>query len=403
MRVRLIAAVLAVCGIAVAGAGFASASSSASATAAKAPITILQIGDTTGATKIIGVTHLAGMEAAAAYYNAHGGIAGHKVIVKHVSDGGDSTTAATDFLNNLSPPPTMCDCGAEGGDAGALIPVVAKNPVFALALNDGASQCLTNAAVNCPHEYTVGGSTSAPAQAAADWFKKKGITKVAVIQEQITFTENENTYMLKAFAKDGITVTTTATFPATALDLTPQVQQAQSSGAQASFVEVLASPTGFALTARHNLAWNAPMLFDVAGSSLDLTTLAPAADLNNVFLTIFDEMNPKFKPLKVATQRLIKYAEPFGGVGAVPLDVASTGWDPVVALNAIVTASHGNLSVAALTKAALKMKPTDPNRTFSLKLGWTKNNHENVLESPKDYSIVGVGKVINGQVYSGQL
>ena len=262
--------------------------------------------------------------------------------------------------------------------------------------------------MNCNTTHYRANSSSVPgdpttAQADANWFKKKGYTKIAIIQEQGTFELNENVYLLPALAKDGITVTTTATFPATALDLTPQLQQAQSSGAQASFFEVLASPTGFGLTARHNLGWNAPMVVDVAGSSLDLTTLVPPADLNNVFETIFDEMNPHDTRLSTGVKNLIKYAKPFGGVGAVPLDVASTGWDEIIALNAIVKADGGKLTVGALDAGALKMAPTDPNRTFELKLGWSKSDRENVLGSPADFSVVGAGKVINGQVHSAQL
>jgi hypothetical protein len=186
-----VAAVAAGCGSSSNSSSSSSAgasSSSASASASKAPITILSIGDTTGPTKIIGQTHLAGLEAGAAYYNAHGGIDGHKVIIHHFSDNGDSTTAVSVLIQQLQggTPPTMIDAGSEGGDAAALIPVIAKHNVFALALNDGTHQCLTNSQTTCPNEFTLADHSLEDELPVAAFFKAHGIKKVGILQDRST-------------------------------------------------------------------------------------------------------------------------------------------------------------------------------------------------------------------------
>jgi branched-chain amino acid transport system substrate-binding protein len=413
MGTRRITATLFACGVAAVAAGCGSSSSSSSSSSAsasasgsssaaatsKAPITILSIGDTTGMTKVIGQTHLEGLEGAANYYNSQGGIDGHKIVIHHVSDNGDSTTAVSDLVQNLdSSTPTMVDAGAEGGDAAALIPVLAKKNVFAMALNDGTHQCQPNATVTCPNEWTLADPSVDDQVTVANYLKAHGIKKVGILQEQIDFTESETPQFIKALKQAGISYTI-ATFPATALDLTPQLQQLKSAGAQAVYTEALVAPAGYALVGRAKLQWDVPMIFDVAASSLDLTKLAPVADVKNKALEdIFYEMSPSDP--SVGIKNLIKYSKPYGDVSVVPLDVASTGWDEIVALNAAVKASGGSLSVKDLDAAMLKIPPTDPNRTFERKLGFTANNHENVLGASNDFLVVPAGPVAGGQVHS---
>jgi branched-chain amino acid transport system substrate-binding protein len=396
----VVAGLAAACGSSSSSSNSSGGSGGGGKTASNAPITILSIGDTTGPTKTIGQTHLAGLQAAAAYFNAHGGIDGHHVVITHFSDNGDSTTAVSVLLQQLTSgsTPTMIDAGAEGGDSAALIPVIAKRGVFALALNDGKHQCQTNATVNCPNEWTIASASINQQVTVANWLKQQGIKKVGILQEQIDFTESETPDFVKALNQAGI-ASTIASFPATAIDLTPQVQQLKAAGAQAIFTEALVAPAGYALVARAKLAWNVPMVFDIAASSLDLTKLAPVADVKNkAYEDIFYEMNPKDPTVGIPT--LLQYSKPFGDVTVVPLDVASTGWDEVVALNAAVKLAGGSLNVKDLDAAMLKIPATDPLRTFSRQLGFTASNHENVLGTSKDFQVVPAGPVMNGQVHS---
>jgi branched-chain amino acid transport system substrate-binding protein len=415
MRARAATLALATCcsavAIAVAGCGSSSKSHSstsaatsktpvaaASSSSAKSPVSILWIGDTTGPAKLYGAAQLSGLQGAVAYYNAHGGIAGHHVVVHHVSDNVDPTTAVTELIQALqSSTPTMVWAGSIGTDAAALIPVLAKHNVFAIALQDGSEQCQTNAAVDCPNEWTLSDNYGESLTTASNWFVAKGFKKVGVLQETDTLSESETPLILKDLKAHGI-ATALATYPATATSVTPELQALESDHAQAVFFEGLGAPSGYALTARAALGWKVPMVFDVAGSSADLTKLAPSADVKDAYEDVYAEQDPSDKVPGI--KAMLQYTKPYGNIANVGLDTPSTGWDAVVALDDAVKQAGGSLSVKSLDAAMLHLPPTDPLRTFTHKLGYTRSDHENVLAEPSDFTVIPAGPVIGGQVQS---
>jgi branched-chain amino acid transport system substrate-binding protein len=378
----------------------ASTGSASNGTAAKSPLTILTISGTTGPAMATGVGHYEGVQAAVAYYNAHGGIDGHKLILHDLNDNSDPSTAVSDLLKYLSenPAPVMVDAGSEAGDAAALIPVLAKHNQFAVALNDGADQCQSHAQTTCPNEFTLASSSIYPQTPPAQWFKEHGIKHVGIAEEQIDFSQSETPTFEAALKKAGISYSV-ASFPATALNLTPQLSQLKSDGADGVFVEALEAPAGYALAARAKLAWNTPMIFDIAASSLALTKLAPLSEVKNqAYVDVFGEMDPTDSAPGV--QNLITYGKKFGFTGDLPLDTLGSGWDGVVLLAEAIKAAGGKTDTASLDAAVMKMSPTDPNRTFSHKLCFSASDHENVCGAADDFHIIPAGPIINGQVHS---
>jgi hypothetical protein len=95
---------------------------------------------------------------------------------------------------------------------------------------------------------------------------------------------------------------------------------------------------------------------------------------------------------------MIARASRYADVTALPLSATSNGWDAVVALNDAVHRAGGSLEVGKLDAAMLKLPPVDVLRTISHKLGWTRNDHENVLGAPSDYAVFPVGPLVNGRV-----
>jgi branched-chain amino acid transport system substrate-binding protein len=235
-----------------------------------------------------------------------------------------------------------------------------------------------------------------PMLALAKWAHDKGIKKVGLLQETDTLSEAETPYFIQAMKKYGI-ASSTVTFPATAVDLTPQMQQLKGTNPQAVFMEGLGAPAGYALVARAKLNWNVPVAFDIAASSLDLTKLVPAADIKNVYEDVFYEQDPKDPSPGI--KAMLKYTKPYGTVAPAALDTMSVGWDSLVDLNAAVKASGGKLDTDSLDAAMLHIPATDPLRTFSLKLGYTADDHENQQATIKDFEIVPAGPVVNGQVH----
>ena len=148
------------------------------------------------------------------------------------------------------------------------------------------------------------------------------------------------------------------TFPATAVDLTPQMQELEGTKPQAVFMEGLGAPAGYTLVDRAKLNWNVPVTFDVAASSLDLTKLVPAADLKNVSETVYYEENPSDPAPGI--KNMLKYTKPYGSVAGTGLDVLTVGWDGLVDLDAAVKAAGGKTDVNSLDVAMLHIPPTDP-------------------------------------------
>jgi ABC-type branched-subunit amino acid transport system substrate-binding protein len=365
--------------------------------AKKAAITILWIGDTTGPLKVYGDVQLAGVRGAAAYFNSHGGIAGHKVKVKAVSDNADPAIAASVLTQQLaSGTPTMVWPGSYATDSGALIPLLARRKVFAISLVDGQAQCRANASVVCPNQWSLVVPSNIAPQAAVNWFKRHGFTKVGLLEATTTYSAAETPEFLKAAAKSGIAVKV-ASYPTSTLDLTPELQALKEDGAQAIFSEGIGTAQ-YVYTARANLAWDVPLVFDSASSTLDFTKLTAPANLKNSYETMAFEVNARNVVKGLST--MIKWAGRYGAVTSIPLTVVSTGWDAVVTLNAAVTTAGGSLSVADLNAAMLRIPAKDPLRTQTHKLGWTKDNHQNVLGSVEDYAVVHVGPLVNGRVQS---
>jgi branched-chain amino acid transport system substrate-binding protein len=377
-----------------------SSSSTSAAGVGKGPIKILSIADTTGPTKLYGSIHEAGLEAGAAYLNSQGGIDGRKVVITHVTDNGDPTVAVTDLVKYLSsnPPPTMVDAGAEGAIATALAPELAKNKsLYAESLNDGAGTCGTNAAKTCPQQFAMQAPPLAQQQVVVNWLKQHGVKKVGMLEEAIDFTEAEAPEFKQALKAAGISEVT-VTFPETATSVTPEMSELKGDGVQAIYALALGAPAGYALTARSQLGWNVPVVFDPAASSVDITKLAPAALTKNAYVDVYQASNPKADIPGRAL--LLKYAKPFANIGPVPLDVSGLGWDEMLVLaNAVKQA--GSTNPAALTKAMLNLDATaasDPDYVTAHHFKYTTTNHENIGGSTADYFIAPVGPIVDGQI-----
>ncbi len=407
LTIVAVALVVAACGSSssssTTSAASSSAASSGSATGSgssstKGPIYILSIGDVSGPTKIYGSLHYAGDQAAVAYLNAHGGVLGRQLVIKHLDSAGVASNAVSLAVKELSANPTkysMIDAGAEGTEDVALIPIVAKYKQFAITLDDTGG-CAK--ASNCPTEFVVKGNPAEPQITAAQWFKSQGVKKVGILQESIAFTEGETPGIVAALKALGIP-STIVSFPATATDVTPEMQQLKSAGVDGVFAEALGPPAGYTLAARAKLGWNVPVLFDVAASSLDITKLAPASQTKNAFLDVYNCADAS-KPSPSLT--LMKQYIPSSysaTLDAQPCDIPGNGWDGII-LFANAAKQAGSLSVPALTSAMESLgqtAQTDPNYITAKIMRYSNANHENIGQTPSDFTVIPVGPVSGAQ------
>jgi hypothetical protein len=80
------------------------------------------------------------------------------------------------------------------------------------------------------------------------------------------------------------------------------------------------------------------------------------------------------------------------------LVLAATGWQLVTLLHEAVITAKGVTTTKALDAAMLKFPKTVPHTAYLTEFGWTKNDHENALDSPSDYKLVLAGPFVNGQI-----
>jgi len=399
MKKRRLGACVAALAVAASAAACASSSTSTGTNTSTGgtstgAINVLDVTATSGATAIYGVQETLGLQAAAAYYNAQGGILGRKINITVLNDNSDPATATSLVTQQLTSNPgkyTMVWAGEEGTVSAALIPILKRYNVFATAVNDGDNACAQASA--CPNIFVQSGTTAAAEVTDAAALKKAGYTKIGIIADQVTYDQSELASMQPDLQQDGISYET-VTFPPTAVSLTPEMSKLKSDGVQAVFALALGPAAGYVLNARSALGWSVPLEFDVTGSSTDISSLVPVSDLNNVTETIqycedINHANPAFNAL-------VKDA-PHPLAGNIICPIAGDGWGGIVLLaNAAEKAK--SLTPSALSTAATTLKISTNEVSNSTKC-WTSTDHEDVCEGPSYYEVVPAGKLTQTRLY----
>lgn len=370
-----------------------SSATSSQATSSGGTVNVLVVADQSGPNKSIGTQEALGVQAAAGYLNSQGGLLGKTVKVTILNDNGDPTTATSELVQALSQNPnkySMVYPGEEGTIVAALIPVLKRDGVYAVSVNDGNSVCVQASA--CPTQFSINGPSPLQTTAPSQWFAQQKLTNVGVIDAQLDFTENEATTIGPQLAKEGIK-SETASFPLSAVSVTSEMQQLKSAGAQAVFAAAFGAPVGYILGARSQLGWNVPVVFDVAGASFNIPGLAPASQLSNVYETAFRCMNPANNMPALAL--ISKYA-PTKEDPTVPCNQVAGGWDATMVFAGAAKAAK-SLSPSALVTATEGLKLSASTTPLADYGGYcyTSTDHENACQSASDWNVVPVGKIVN--------
>jgi ABC-type branched-subunit amino acid transport system substrate-binding protein len=358
--------------------------------------------DLSGQTQAYGQQDKTALEAASAYYNTTGGIDGHPIKLTFADDQGDPTTAVdvlTKYMTTHSAP-SMLYLGTTATDTGALVPAAKRYNVLATGSYDGPNLCQTKAQTECPRMFVVSQPEALTAEASANYFKAQGYKKVGILEEEDAFSQHENGYTVQYLKKDGITPVV-ASFPATTVSVTPELQELTSQHVDALYSEALGPPAGFVAKARQSLGdvSSLPLVFDGGGASADLTKLAPAAALANSKELIQLPQDPKLK--QPGRSLMLKYGAKYGGFDQ-PLDIGGFPWDDMVAIHAAAQqAGSVSLSkmVAALTNLTAKTQ-NSPLLMLTKSVRFSADDHENVDANVTDFKVVPVGPLRDGMVQS---
>jgi branched-chain amino acid transport system substrate-binding protein len=405
MRFRnvAIAAVLAALVPSVAACGSSKTTSSpASGSKSGGTFNVLYIGDLSGPTKVYGESDLQGVQAGSRYVNAHGGINGTKISITQANDNGDAATAVSQFLKYVSTHsnPDEVFMGSESGETAALLPVLAQHKVLAFSSQDGNSE-LVSGSQKYPYQFSTTTLRGVAGQGAAQWFKKKGITKVGLLAEQIDYDQSGTPFVQAALKAQGIS-STVVNFPATATSLTSQVNQLQSAGAQAVYFEGIGPAAGYALAGRNQLHWTAPFVTDPAASTIDLTTLVSKAQLSGVSEQV-NLTNDGSQSLPGVAE-LKSNLKAIGDTSNNLLSIPGFEWDFQIILSQAAKQAKST-SAAALSKALENLSSSaqsDPLYVTAHKIGFTASTHDNAKATINDFPVIGAGPVVGGQVHPYQ-
>jgi branched-chain amino acid transport system substrate-binding protein len=369
-------------------------SASTGATTTGGTVNVLVVADQSGPNKTIGTQEALGVQAGAAYLNAQGGVLGKKVAVTILNDDGDPATATSLVVKTLAQNPTkysMVYPGEEGTIIAALIPIMKRDNLYAVGVNDGSSGCVD--ASNCPTQFSLTGAANLTTVAPVGFFSSKKYTNVGLLSAQLDFTQNEATDIQPLLTKAGIKFES-ASFPISAVSVTSEMSQLKTSGAQAVYAAAFGAPIGYILQARAQLGWNVPVVFDVAGASFDIPSLAPASQMTDVYETAFKCMDPSSD---LAAIGLIKKYAPTAQDPTVPCNQVASGWDSMMIFSAAAK-SAGSLSPTALAKATESIQLSNSTATPLADYGkycYSAANHENACQSGSDFVVVPVGKIEN--------
>jgi branched-chain amino acid transport system substrate-binding protein len=404
-RLALVAAASATV-LAACGGGGSDSSSSSAATPAKgggaaktandAPFNILWIGAFTGDQKLYGAGQYQGGQAAAAYINAHGGMAGHPVKLIKVDDGTDPTTAVQDLLKYTSSnaAPDAVWAGTESDDTQALFPTLQRKGLIGYAATDGPNMLQAGAHAKYPNQFSAADNKSVADGLAAQWFKSHGAHKVGILEEAVSYATSETPLIESALKSQGLD-STVASVSATATDVTPEISKLKAAGADAIFAEVVGPPAGYVLKARAKNGWNAPVLGDLAFAAIDVTTLAPKEDLKNVYTLAQHSM-----PVNASYQGLNLFKQYYKQLGFTPgadgLSTEAAGWDGTMAL--YTAAKQANSVDKDKLSAALESLQAAPYYVDDKNESFTTDTHENASASPADFVVIPVGPWVAGQV-----
>jgi ABC-type branched-subunit amino acid transport system substrate-binding protein len=378
-----------------------SAATGSSSTATGKPVKVLAILDTGGADKAFETEMLAGLKGAAAYYNANGGILGRPVSIDVQNDASDPGTATSEAVSALSGNPgkyAMVLAGGEGTITATLLPIMARYKVFSTAINDGgAGTCATKVA-SCPTFFALTGTSAAYSAGDAQYLVSKHFKNVGLLEEQIDFTEGEAGAVQKYLTSHGVKVET-ATFPPTAVSVTPEMNNLKSGGAQAVFEAAVSAPAYHIFSARPALSWNVPLVLDIASSSgADVSKEVPAGQLKNSSETVWYCENPANTSAIPAFGLVGKWTSQAGSplLGSDTCALVGIGWGAMVLLHDAAANAH-SLSTAALVNATESLHETAKSSPFlsSQSYCWSSSSHDNLCDTASDYQVVPVGRIAN--------
>jgi ABC-type branched-subunit amino acid transport system substrate-binding protein len=215
-----------------------------------------------------------GAKAAAAKYNAAGGVNGHQIQIETCNDQADPNTASACAQKAVTEKVSAVVTGAQIFGY-KIMPILETGKIPFVGL-----PASTDTEWNSPETFAFGPGTTGVYAAVATEMHDQGCTKLAQVSTTATAAATAVAAEKIAFTQAGGSVVYTATIPPTQADLTPQVTALNRSGAQCVVDLLPASQALGFIPAAH--ASNPSML--ISATSLPEATLAKLGAASKVLI-----------------------------------------------------------------------------------------------------------------------
>jgi ABC-type branched-subunit amino acid transport system substrate-binding protein len=328
-RLLTAGAVGAAAGLVLAGCASSSTpSASAGSGGSHSAYHVLAIYGMTGALESSAVAVNRGAQAAVEYFNSHGGVNGHKLVLTTQNDQSNPTTAASllqSALTSSSPPDDVIP-GISSDEGLAMAPLLTRYKVVGLG---SASDATLDNPAKYPYFFSQSTLANTVVSDGATWIASHpGVKKVAIITSNDALGQADVPTLQSTLKAKGIS-TVVKLFNPTATDYTSTFQAAAAAKPDWVWMDGAGSEVPIMLSSRlkANLGNVPTVIGNVASSGPLLTYAKGTSELANTFATL-GPMGVFVPPAKQGPQLKAMLTElTKQGPLAAPLFVYATGWD----------------------------------------------------------------------------
>ena len=383
------------------------ASANSKSTKSEPPFNVLVVGDLSNGAGPANEGFVQGMQAAALYLNKSGGITNHNIQFSIHDTGGDPTTSVTLVTQELQSQPknggtwNFIESGASSDEQLSELPTVTKYKVPGIGVESSVQ--LGNPTV-FPYHWILGVNIAASDQLIAKYLKAQGYQKIGFFYEDNAIGQSSEQSIGAALKSQGLSEVQVS-YPATAIDVTPEMQQMQAQHPDAVVATAQSGPwIGYVLKARTELGFNVPFVGDASFSGADAYTIAGPSNLNGVkYYTWNIDIARPVSEQTAPEKTFFKYLNEIAGTSLQePLHQYAAGWDSMMFMN-LAAKQAGSLDPDKIKDALdhLKIPKTDsPLITSPTGWGWTPTPVTGHLSKPGPGAFVvsPIGPLTDGQI-----
>jgi ABC-type branched-subunit amino acid transport system substrate-binding protein len=266
-------------GLAACGSSSSSSSTSASSGGSKNCTTkVLLVSNLTGEGSANGTSNVDGANVALSQINAKGGVLGCKLAVEKRDDESNYTTDLPVLQKALASEKYPMVINSDFGSS-STTPYLTREKILSISATGGEG--LGNPKVN-PYFFDVVPLNSGAVNVAAQYAIKQGHKKIAVIVDN-TATGTADIKSVKPIIEQaGGSLTDSEQVSFSAVNLTPAIVRAKSSGAEALIVDLFGPAAGHLISDAKTAGFTGPIYGGQEILQTDLAKFVPVADLANV-------------------------------------------------------------------------------------------------------------------------